>query len=226
MNLYVDTATSHRWNFPRGGVTPPDEGQPHMVRLAFLLEKPDGTTIREACHLIRMPQGERMNSEAAHHLGLYDHHLQERGKAIADGLTELAEVLGEVQLGLCMGDAGCVIAHSWAFHRQVLERSFRYVGMPAREWPPAVCAMISATNIVQIPKNQPGGGWKWPDFNQCCERFVGSPLRPTMDPVADGIARVRAVRIFWSNIRRHQEMSIERQGPKGSAPRGSQDPSQ
>lgn len=228
MNLYIDTATSDRWVFPRKGVTQPDEGQPHMVRLAWLLEGLDGTTIREASHLIKMPQGEQIKGEAAHHTGIYDHALQERGMAMFNVLTEFAEALGDVQLDDInngMG-TGLVVAHSWAFHRQVLDRSFRYVGMPAREWPSAACVMIQGTNIVQIPKNQPGGGFRWPNFSECCERFLGAPLLPTSDPVADGIARVRAVRLFWSNIRRHHETTTGHPEAAGSAPRRYQDPSQ
>lgn len=196
MNLYIDTATSNRWNFPRGSVKPEDESQPHMVRLAWLLEAPDGSTVRDASHLIRLPQGQRMAGEAAHHLGIYDHNLQERGMDIFGVLSEFAEALGEAQL---------VVAHSWAFHRQVLERSFRFVGMPAREWPANVCTMISSTNIVQVPKEQPGGGFKWPNFDQASERFLGRRLRPTLNPVTDGIDKVRAVRLFLSNIRRETE---------------------
>lgn len=194
-HLYIDTATSDRWKFPRGSVKPEDEDQPHIVRLAWLLEAPDGSTVRDASHLIRLPQGQRMAGEAAHHLGIYDHNLQERGMDMFGVLSEFAEALGEAQL---------VVAHSWAFHRQVLERSFRFVGMPAREWPAHVCTMISSTNIVQVPKMQPGGGWKWPAFDETCERFLGRRIMLSLDPVADGIERVRAVRVFLSNIRRHE----------------------
>lgn len=197
MNLYIDTATSDRWAFPRKGEPAPDEVQPHMVRLAWLLEADDGSTIRDACHLIRLPQGLVIKGEAAHHTGVYDHFLHERGLGLASVATEFAEALGE----LCEAH-GRIVAHSWAFHRQVLERSFRYVGLPAREWPDATCAMIKATDIVQIPRETPGGGYKWPSFDQCCTRFLGAPLRLTQDPVADGLQRVLAVRTFFSNIRR------------------------
>jgi DNA polymerase III epsilon subunit-like protein len=196
MNLYIDTATSSWWQFPRGGKPADDSLQPHMVRLAWLLEALDGTTVREASHLIRLPQGERMAQEAAHYLGIYDHFLLQLGKAMFDVLTEFAEALGEAKV---------VVAHSWAFHRQVLERSFRFVGMPARPWPTNICTMIRSTDIVCIPKQQPGGGNKWPSMEETCDRFLGRRLMPSMDPVADGIEKVRAVRVFLSNIRRHQE---------------------
>jgi len=198
MNLYIDTATSSWWQFPRGGKPADDSLQPYLVRLAWLLENPDGTTVREVSHLIKLPLGERMAHEAAHHLGIYDHNLQERGMAMFSVLTEFGDALGEAKV---------VVAHSWAFHRQVLERSFRHVGMPARVWPTNICTMIRSTDIVCIPKQQRGGGNKWPSMDETCDRFLGRRLMPSMDPVADGIERVRAVRVFLSNIRRHQEAS-------------------
>jgi hypothetical protein len=167
-----------------------------MVRLSWLLEALDGTTVREARHLIKLPLGERMAHEAAHFTGIYDHFLLEHGMAMFEVLTEFAEALGEAKV---------VVAHSWAFHRQVLERSFRHVGMPARVWPTNVCTMIRSTDIVCIPKQQPGGGNKWPSFDEAFERFMGRRYLRNIDPEADGIERVRAVRVFLSNIRRHQE---------------------
>lgn len=192
--MYLDTATSDRWLFPRGGQPVADERQPHMVRLAWTLEDETGKTSSEACHLVRLPAGVRMANEAAGHTGIYDHNIFERGMDMFNVLSEFAEALGQ---------ANIVVAHSWQFHKKVLERSFRYVGMPARDWQETACAMIQATNIVQVPMQSPGGGFKWPSFDQCLERFCGGvPYRP-IDPVESGIQRLRAVRVFWAAIRRN-----------------------
>lgn len=190
MILYLDTATSDRWIFPRRGIPAPDDSEPHMVRLGWLLEDETSKTASEACHLIRLPPGLRMAGEAAHHTGIYDHALSERGMEMFNVLSEFAEALGKASL---------VVAHSWQFHKQVLERSFRYVGMPAREWPETACAMIKATDIVQIPKQAPGGGYRWPAYTDCCLRF-GLSAERLHDPIEDGVGRVRNVRVFWSNI--------------------------
>lgn len=210
MILYLDTATSDLWLFPRKGIPVEDDREPHMVRLSWLLEPGDGRTEREACHLIRLPTGLSMGHlsipaerhRVASVTGIYDHALNERGMDMFDVLTEFAEALGQASL---------VVAHNWHFHKQVLDRSFRYVGMPAREWHDAdkdpggagvatSCAMFKATNIVQIPKQALGGGFRWPRFDECCERFCGGALHMGADPVAHGIERVRAVRVFWQNI--------------------------
>lgn len=202
MNLYIDTATTDRWKFPHGGEPQPDDDQPFMVRLAWLLEGDDGHTVREGCHLIKLPEGQNIVGEAAHWTGIYDHQVQARGRDLFAVLSEFAEALGEVQLGEIKRGTGMVVGHSWEFHKQVLERSFRLVGMPARTWPPSLCTMIKSTNIVQIPKQRGKGGYKWPSFDEASERMVGEIYAPSMDPVADGIKRVRSVRLFLSHIMR------------------------
>lgn len=207
MNLYIDTATTDRWKFPNKGVPRPDSDQPYMVRLAWLLEADAGRTVREACHLIRLPADEQMAGEAAHWTGIYDHQVQARGRDLFNVLSEFADSLGEIQQaeiqrGEPKHGTGFVVGHSWEFHKQVLERSFRLVGMPARTWPPNICTMIKSTDIVQVPKQTPGGGYKWPSFDEASERMTGKRYAPTMDPVADGFARVRTVRLFLSHIMR------------------------
>lgn len=186
--LYLDTATSDRWKY---GKDIPDTTQPHIVRLAWLLETDAGATIRDASHLIRMPQGLQMAGETQHVTGIYQHAVDARGLKLFEVLTEFADALGEASL---------VVAFSLSGHKQVLERSFRYVGMPDRIWPPSLDAMIKATDIVKVPAMQPGRRWKWPSFDEACEKLLGGPYSPTMDPVADGITRVRNVRTIYMNI--------------------------
>lgn len=185
--IFIDTATSDRWTYGRDI---PDTVQPHLVRLSWVLEADDNSTIRDASHLIRLPQGEKMASEAQHYTGIYQHTIESRGMKMFDVLTEFADALGEADL---------IVAHGWSGQKQVLERSLRYVGMPAREWPLSVDVMIKATNIVRIPA-EGKAGFKWPDYNQCCVRFIGASYIPTMDPVADGLTRVNNVRIFFKHI--------------------------
>lgn len=186
--LFLDTATSDRWKYGRDI---PDTIQPHIVRLSWLLEADDGATIQDASHLIRLPPGVQIVGETQHVTGIYQHAVEARGMKMFDVLTEFAEALGKADL---------VVAFSWSGHRQVLERSFRYVGMPDRVWPESLDAMIKATDIVQVPAMQPGRKWKWPTLNECCERLLGAPYQPTMDPVADGMTRVRNVRTIYLNI--------------------------
>ena len=186
--IFIDTATSDRWKYGRDI---PDTTQPHLIRLAWILETDAGATIRDACHLISMPTGEQPAGETQHVTGIYQHHIEARGMRMFEVLTEFSEALGE---------AGLIVAHAWTGQKQVLERSYRFVGMPAREWPPSFDVMIRGTDLVKIPAMQPGKKWKWPSFSECCERILGTPYTPTMDPVADGMTRVRNVRTFYNAI--------------------------
>lgn len=186
--LFLNTATSDRWKYGRDI---PDTTQPHLIRLAWLLEADDGSTIREACHLIRLPEGVAIAGETQHITGIYQHHVEARGMRLFEVLSEFAYALGEADL---------VVAHAWTGEKQVLERSLRYVDMPARVWPPSLDVMFKAADLVQVPAMQPGRRWKWPSYDECCVKFLGASYRPTADPVGDGITRVRNVRTFYQNI--------------------------
>jgi hypothetical protein len=189
--LYLDSATSDRWKFPiKKGVPAPDETQPFLVRLAWELDDADGETIKDAGHLIRMPEGHRMAGETAHFLGIYDHHILQSGRSLEAVMEEFSAALAE---------ASVVVAHFWQFHKHALDKSFRDLGQHTPVWPSPRCAMIAATNIVQI-RMEERNQFKSPSFDQCCEHFCGGKLQLTSNPVADGIARVRAVRLFWHNI--------------------------
>lgn len=186
--IFINTATSDRWKYGRDI---PDTTQPHMIRLSWILEEDDGSTIRDASHLIKLPPGAQVSGETQHVTGIYQHFIEARGMRMFEVLSEFGEALGEAQL---------VVAFSWSGHKQVLERSFRYVGMPERVWPPSIDAMIKATDIVQVPAMQPGRKFKWPSFDEACDRILGACYRPTDDPVADGMTRVRNVRTIYENI--------------------------
>lgn len=186
--LIFDTATSGKWIY---GSKIQDEIQPHMVRLSWSLEDEAGETIRDTSHLIRLPAGVAMEQQAAHVTGVYQHKLEEYPCfGLFEVLTEFADALGE---------AGLVIAFGWSGQKQVLERSFRYVGMPAREWPPHFDAMMKATNVVKIPSDKIGALYKWPTFNQANEFFAGRQYMPSGNPISDGLLRVRCVRTFYLN---------------------------
>lgn len=194
--LYVDTAISDRWVFQPADT--PDEQQPHLTRLAWLLEEADGASInRTACHLVRLPPNALLSPDHAHEVGIFGHHLQQSGRSLSGVLTEFAEALGEADL---------IVGFNLSLQRKVLERSFRYLGWPARPWPQQVCAMISATPIVQVPRKDRRGGYQWPSFAATCERF-GIRLPPPARPEDDGNHRLHAVRLFYSNIRRYQDTS-------------------
>ena len=189
MILYVDTAISGPWQYRQGKAAPPipDEQQPHLVRLAWVLEGPDSRAVREACHLVRLPDGAEMDNKTAFATGIFNQLLVERAMRPRNVLAEFADVLNE---------SSRIIAHNWQHQRHVIECSFRREGMTVPDWPPHACAMQEVTNLVQIPRKAPGGGYKWPSFDEAFEHFFGRRWQPTMHPNADGLGRVQAVRTF------------------------------
>jgi hypothetical protein len=195
--LYFDTALNDRWVFGRGERIP-DEEQPHLVRLAFILEGGGFRRIADACHMTRLPPGQRMSPGATKANGIMDADLLNSGMTLSSVITEFAMALGKADL---------VVAHNIAHHKRVITRSIAYLGWPERVWPPLGCAMIGAKDIVKIERKAPGGGFLFPSFDACYERFVGPAPLPSGEPVMDGFKRVEAVRLFWSNIRRQQALN-------------------
>lgn len=193
MILYVNAAANDEWDFRR---EVPDENQPSLVRLAWLLEADDGTLKDQACHIVSLPPGVRMASNAAFNTGIFDHHIRDLGMTLDGVLEEFTETLGRASL---------VVGHAWEFQKRILDKSFRLLGKHTPNWRKTACAMLEATDIVKIPSDRPGYAFKRPSFAQCYQQFCGGQLIPLVDPKQAGIQRVEAVRLFWHNILRHKE---------------------
>jgi DNA polymerase-3 subunit alpha len=187
MRLYLDTAISSNWHYEKEA---PDDLQPHLVRLSWMQER-DGVIVRDASHLIRLPDGYVMPEKTQHAIGIYDWKLLSDGKSLEGVLTEFNDALGEVNT---------ITAFAWQHHRKVLERSYRYLGWHVPTWPRAVCAMIKGTPVIQVPAMRPGGGWKWPSYGEAYEKITGQQYQPTNNPSADGLNRLYVVRILENMI--------------------------
>lgn len=190
MILYVDTAISGQFLHRQGKTGPaiPDNVQPYLVRLAWMLEGgSEGQVVRQASHLLRLPEGVRMDQRAEATTGLFNQVLAERGMQPINVLKEFLEVLDE---------ASRICAHNWQHHRHVLECSLRRINQAVPSWPPHSCVMTEATDLVKAPARQPSkNGWKWPSFDECWLHFYPDrKWQPTMNPVADGFSRVDVVR--------------------------------
>ena len=192
MRLYLDTAISSNWHYEKEA---PDYLQPHLVRLSWMQER-DGVIVRDASHLIRLPDGYIMPEKTQHAIGIYDHMLT-HAKTLEGVLTEFNDALAEVNT---------ITAFAWQHHRKVLERSYRYLGWHVPTWPHAVCAMIGATPVLQIPATRSGQQWKWPSFDEAYEKTViGQRYQPTNNPSADGMRRLYVVRILMNQIEQLKE---------------------
>jgi hypothetical protein len=186
--IFVDLATSDVWNFRTGAS---DDEQPHMVRIAWVLVGNGGEAEEENCHLIKLPAGERMDGQAAFTQGIFDQHLTERGMSIPAVLDEFLQHLDK---------AGLIVGFNWQFRRKVIESCCRRLQKHTPVWPRTGCAMIDAVQVVKIPRQQPGGGFKFPTFDQARQHFLGRVRLLGNDPVQEGIMRVREVQGIWERL--------------------------
>lgn len=208
--LYVNVATSDTWNYGRDAE---EEDQPDMVRLAWLLERDDGTELAEACHLIPLPEGHKMNPLASQFNGIYDRHL-----IPSDGtMTQFGVMTEFCEEALSQTDL--IVAFAWEFHRRVLERELRrpdpdnvdrmfevsakgikQVGrqrMPL--WPTAIDVQLSLKPLLQI-ENPGRAGYKIPSFHDASDRITGNYPPLSTDPKKNGFARVHRVRLFYQHM--------------------------
>jgi DNA polymerase III epsilon subunit-like protein len=187
--IIVDTAANTRWDF--NDKDPLSPTQAHLIRLAVLLMDETSETINEHCTLIRLPSDAHIDPGAQRFHGISEAVLGERGVSMTGALTELANSVGVARL---------IVAHNWQYRARELDRSFALVGMPQRVWPESYCLQIKGAPVVGIERQAPGGGFAWPRFEDCCDKFLGRRLFPTDDPVHDGLLRVQALREFYLRI--------------------------
>lgn len=188
-NLYVDTDTSNYWLY---GSHHKDEEQPYLIRLSWLLddmEEPENG--RRTAHIVKMPDKMNINPQTAFETGIFDHHVREVGMMPESVLEEFAEAVKE---------ADRIIAHNWARHRAVIECAERRACQPEHAWPPHVCIMHGTTQTVKAPWKTPKAGYKPPAYQEVMEYFLGKVRQPTMNPVEDGISKVRDVRAVFRLI--------------------------
>ena len=187
--IYVSTETSSVWNYAKDA---PDETQPYLVRLSWLLDNPDGTTRRQGGGLVRMPVGERMPGPAAYATGIFDHNLATRGMKPLDMLAEFCEPLAEADL---------IVAHNWQTARKAIECSLRRAGMQAVVWPDVFDTHVQAKPILKIPLKRPEGGYRFPTNNETWQHFFGRTSQVSVDPVVDGFVKVRDIRAIFYAIK-------------------------
>lgn len=202
--LYVNIATSDEWKFNR---EVSEDEQPDMVRLAWLLDRDDGTELADACHLIRLEPGRRMDPTAVTYTGITNKDLETYGYSQFGAMTEFLEE--------AVSQASVIVAFSWEYHRRVLERELRRPDPDSHDrmfevsaqgikqvgrqhlplWPVALDVMISLRPLLQI-ENPGRAGFKLPSFQEASDRITGNNPPLSLDPIENGRVRVARVRAF------------------------------
>ena len=194
--LFIDAALSeNKWHFDEpheGGFA--DDSQPHMVRLAWVLEDPEDEVIRFTCHLIRLPEEVGISSLHAMNIALFQHQLEARGVPMIDVLEEFFDVLKE---------SSVIVTHNWRLQRLVLERSMRSVGLNHEVWNHKTrCMMKEGGPVAGIQGPGGPGTYKDPDFAELTAAVVGSQPMVSTDPIAEGLNRVDRLRAFYHELQR------------------------
>src|SRR6202007_3293552 len=115
----------------------------------------------------------------------------------------LVEAMAAIDPLLRNADELC--AFNWDHHRRVLLRSYADIQqeaeLPTLNDPRALCAMRRSANVVQIQRQAPGGGHKWPSMREAYRYFAGDDVPKLADPRMQGLAIVRCLRTIDQGIR-------------------------
>jgi len=182
--IYPHVETTGRYLFRE---TPEHPGQPHLARLAWVIADGD-KIVSEWCNLIFPAPGYVYEPDAVAGHGITFDAAMKRGIPIASAMTQFVAALETVDR---------VCAFNMDFVEKVLDRSAFECGL---NWDALfaqhtmACAMRRATDIVQKPRQAPGGGYSWPKFGEAYWFFANMELPPMdMDPVERGKALARCV---------------------------------
>lgn len=191
-NLYIDTVTATgAWVWKAADTDP---SQPHMIRIAALLEE-DGQEVEAICRLISpIPGWPAITEDGVRAHNIENGELRAKGVVLGAATAKIASI---------MGKADRIVAHNGAFHRKVLLRAWRDATLPPPEMPKIDCTMTRSADIVRVTL-QSNGRWKWPRIGEAYSHFAGEGLSLPSDPIERGLAMVRAVRTIEHGIGRER----------------------
>lgn len=183
--LYDDiVSTTGTWLWKE---LPMASGQPHMVRIAAVLQDDDADHPMDAlCRLISpLPGWPAIPPQGTQIHGIYQEDLHQHGIVLGAVLARMSKMLAA---------ADQVVAHSAAFHNHLLRRAYRDgdLDMPSKR-APWVCTMKASVDLVRV-NLESAGRWRWPKLLDAYRHFAGKALVLPSDPIARGEAVVAAVR--------------------------------
>ena len=187
MNIFLACETTGAWQWR----LPDDDAvQPHVVRVAAILEDADGTVRTERCRLVQ-PLADWVFEE-----GAVKAHGIDAETALDAGFPreQVAAELGEM-----IWPASRMVGFGADFQARVTRRML--ADFPAVTLTPAMfCCMRESREMVKKPRHQPGGGYAVPSFTEAFWHVTGHAVPTSDDPVEAGILKVRAVRTIYQAI--------------------------
>lgn len=177
--VYLHTATSDIWDFKlRSQDARYAQLQPHLVGISAAC---DGIGI---VRLVSPPEGVFITPEAVAIHGVTNEMTAVEppfGEAIREGTPSIAELIDQ---------ATCIVAHSAAFHRKVLELSYTRAGLRMRDNVRWFCTMTQSADVVMV-QLQSNGRWKWPSLQEALD--FAAPGHPPVGPMAGDAHRTSPV---------------------------------
>lgn len=199
--LYFQTDTSDRYNFREPIVY---NGQPHLVRLAWVTADEDFRPLRSWSRLIMPRAGWSFAPDAVVGHGVTPEAAMQRGVRLELAMATFRSALKE---------ADQVAAFNYDFHRKVMEHAAYEVG---GDWEylftdtPGICCMRESTDLVRKPRMAPGGGFSWPKLKESFAFFHGDDLPSMdMDPEERGLALATCVMLIHRGICDYQRATQE-----------------
>ena len=183
--IACETTGAWQWRLPDN-----DPAQPHVVRVAAILEDTDGTVRTERCRLVQ-PRADWVFEE-----GAVKAHGIDAETALDAGFPreQVAAELGEM-----IWPASRMVGFGADFQARVTRRmlaDFTAVTLT----PSMFCCMRESREMVKKPRMQPGGGYAIPTFAETYRHIAAADLPTSDDPIEAGLLKVRAVRAIYDGL--------------------------
>lgn len=178
MFVVFDTETTGLW---KAAYEVSDPRQPKIVQLSALLATVEGEIVRELNALVR-PEGWSVDPGAEEIHGITTERLLDEGQALEDVLREFSEFVKE---------SDRAVAYNLAFDEAVVLHCLKLIKRRIT-FPRRVCAMMMAKEVLQLPSEFEGGGYKWPKLGQTYEFLFGEPMAGAHDAAVDTRATLRS----------------------------------
>lgn len=191
MNLIIacETTGAWQWRLPDD-----DPAQPHVVRVASILEGQGGVVIDESSLIVQPDPAWVFEDGAVKAHGIGHDCAADRGVPIEDARAHLSSLM-------MMGQR--LVGFSLDFQVRVLGRFFGTAALPTQ---PAetFCCMKQARDVVKKPRTAPGGGHAIPSLAETYWHVTGHAVPISDDPVEAGLLKVRAVQTIFHAISRER----------------------
>lgn len=168
MIICLDTACNAFWDFKVRSADPRhDAMQPHLLNLSLMAWNSDFTAERIAeggfSHqhgaMVRLPEGVHVTDEAADYHGITNDLAEQHKLDLREALTTVpGDYMPFSVEELLNRRAILIVAHNAAYHRRVVELSFRRAGLELRSSVVWFCTRTTTANVVKT-KQQKNGGW-------------------------------------------------------------------